>query len=241
MKKQPWVLALATTLPILVSLACTSEYEAGKLQATENALAVQGTATALYATIEALMLTGTPKPEPTLTPTPDPDCIWTTDYFGVEICVEADKFSDSLQSEGNLTTESDSGNGWLWYFDSTGNRLGQVAEGLHFEYKLDESGEDYIVQLKGWMPDSDLDLTTLSTLCTSHNWGHRGEAGLCHGHFWDSGGTVLATIPTNFSFQDAGEISEQYIRNQYGIRIRAKGREVVIKELVRIHKGNANP
>ena len=242
MKKQAYrAFALLVTIPILVSLACTSEYEAQRLQATEDALRVQGTATALVATIDALMLTGTPVPEPSQTPTPIRDCIWTTDYFGLDICVEADKFSESLLSEGSVTTIADAGNEWLWYFDNTGSRLGQLADGLRFDYTFDESGEEYIVQLKGWMPDSDLDLTTLNTLCTSHKWDHRGEANLCHGHFWDSGGTVLATIPPNFSFQDSGEKSDRYIRNQYGVRVLAQGRVVVIEQLVRIQKGNASP
>lgn len=243
-------LVLATLF--LSSLACQSEYEIEKAKQTEIAhkyqgtpTAMQGTITALEATIDALEQ----KPLPAITTTPAKDCLITTDYWGSEICIEADEFSrgflqDNEVSEGKLITVADPGSAYLWYYDSAGNTLGQLSAGLSFDYSEDQNTNEYIVQLKGWIASSDLDLNpdqkTGTVLCKTHPWDHVDNKPLCHAHFWNSSEQVLATIPENLEFKDAGVVGHRYIKDENGVTIRAPGREVVIEQLVRIRKENAD-
>lgn len=236
---------IALAFLFLAGLACTSEYEAKRQQATEDAIGDLETATAFQATIESLRLTGTPPPPVVLTPTPTRSCLWTTDYFGIEICIDPENSGSQGTLSDTLTTKGDGESGWLWYYDSEGNKLGQLASGLSLKYTRVSGQGDFLVQLEGWVPRGDLTLaadgatgTISCNFSGNHSWGHKGDRDLCHSHFWNGAVGVIGTIPPNIEFGVSGTFSSRTILDAYGFQIETEGAEIRLEQLVRLKPEN---
>lgn len=236
----------ALIFPIVTAgilLSCRSEYEIQKdADATQRASS-GATATALSATI--VYLESHPLVS-TITPTPR-DCVATMDYFGVEICVERESISlfggTPTAGEGKLTTVPDPGKNWLWYYDQSGNRIGQLAGNLSFDYKLDSATGEYIIQIEGWIAINDLILdsdTAGRTTCSVHTWNHLEDQRLCHTHIWDTSGEVLGSIPSNFEVEVVGGVTTRQVINANGIEISVEGREVILSQAFRLKSENVD-
>ena len=229
-------------LAAVILLACRSQFEIEKDAEATRVASSGATATALSATIAYL------ESHPlvaTVTPTPR-DCIATYNYFGLGICVEretVDLFGTPEAGAGKLATVPESGKEWRWYYDQAGNKIGQLAGGLSLDYEKDSVTGEYIIQIKGWIAQSDLTLEgeVGRTTCSAHTWDHLGGQRLCHAHLWGtSSGLVLGTVPGNFELEVVSGVTTRQITNANGVAALAEGREVILSQAFRLKATNAD-
>jgi hypothetical protein len=228
-KKAFSVFGIALSVLLLVSLACSAEWQMQSDAATQAAGTMRATLTAIFAQTETQQyleeLTATPTP-----PTPTPTCVMDVSGVCVGNLIEG---PDILGTQRAMINPSESGAGeeeeWNTLFKGRVNHavpifkepgVGETEEGRMFPYKnfpVQKSvsgwikkkgveGHYYGTRLTCWLEFIDMNADMTRTAGIKHAWEHSPDT---HAHCQTKNGVLIAQIWPNHPILEVYEVDEE--------------------------------